>query len=311
MKGDRARGDELLDELRHVEVVGVGLVGLEHRELGVVAGRDPLVAEDPADLKDTLEAPDHEALQIELGRDPQREVGVQRVVVGEEGLGVGPSGERLQHRRLDLDEAERVEDAPQVAHGRGARKERLARALVRPQVDLPLAVAELGVLHPPPLVTETDLARGEQHPARDEHRELAAAGAHDFAVCADPVAEVEAGEGVELLGSPLLGEELDGTGPVAQLREGEAPLRAAQHDPAGDARLLAGGFTGGEVLVPGSEAPCGDGPRETVGRGTRAAAHSASPLAPPLPSAPLVLRAHSSRSPCSVSQGSWWSTTVV
>ena len=49
-------GGELLGERHHVRVVAVGLVELEHRELGVVAGRQPLVAEHPPDLEHLLEA---------------------------------------------------------------------------------------------------------------------------------------------------------------------------------------------------------------------------------------------------------------
>ena len=71
-------------------VVGVGLVELEHGELGVVAGRQALVAEDPADLEDLLEAAHHQPLQVQLGRDAQVEVGVEGVVVGDERLGRAP-----------------------------------------------------------------------------------------------------------------------------------------------------------------------------------------------------------------------------
>ena len=56
-----------------VVVVGVGLVPLEHRELGVVLGRDALVAEVLADLVDALEAADDQPLEVELGGDPQVE----------------------------------------------------------------------------------------------------------------------------------------------------------------------------------------------------------------------------------------------
>ena len=44
----------------------------------------PLVAEVAADLEDALEAADHQPLQVQLGRDAQVEVEVERVVVGDE-----------------------------------------------------------------------------------------------------------------------------------------------------------------------------------------------------------------------------------
>ena len=72
--------DELLHPLHRVPEVGVGLVPLEHRELGLVLVRDALVAEVLADLVHLLEPADDQPLQVQLGRDPQVEVGVELVV---------------------------------------------------------------------------------------------------------------------------------------------------------------------------------------------------------------------------------------
>ncbi len=106
-----SRGDELLGARRDVLVVGVGLVQLEHRELGVVLLRDALVAEVLAELVDALQPADDAALEVQLGRDPQEQRAVERVVVGRERPRRGAAVERLQHRRLDLDEALLVEVA--------------------------------------------------------------------------------------------------------------------------------------------------------------------------------------------------------
>jgi hypothetical protein len=88
-----------------VLVVRVGLVPLDHRELGVVLVGDALVAEVLAQLVDALQAADDEALEVQLGGDAQVEVAVQRVVVGDERARQRAAVERLQDRRLDLDEA--------------------------------------------------------------------------------------------------------------------------------------------------------------------------------------------------------------
>ena len=115
-------GDELLEPGRGVVVVGVGLVPLEHRELGVVLGRDALVAEVLAELVDAVDAADDAALQVELGRDPQVEVAVEGVVVGGERPRQRAAVERLEHRGLDLDETVR------------RRARRRISAMVRPRV---------------------------------------------------------------------------------------------------------------------------------------------------------------------------------
>ena len=98
----------VLDELAapvdpHV-VVGVRLVGLQQRELGVVAEVDALVAERAAQFEDALHAADAQPLQIELGRDAQIEVEVVGVDVGDERPGVGAAVDLLQDRGFHLEE---------------------------------------------------------------------------------------------------------------------------------------------------------------------------------------------------------------
>ena len=114
------RADELSRRRIVVLVVRVGLVPLDHRELGVVLERDALVAEVLAELVDALQAADDAALEVELGRDAQVEVAVERVVVRDERPRQRAAVERLQHRRLDLEEALVVE----VAADRGDRSGR-------------------------------------------------------------------------------------------------------------------------------------------------------------------------------------------
>ena len=65
-----------------IAVVGVGLVELEHGELGIVPGGQALVAEVAVDLEHPLEAAHHQALQVQLRRDAQVQVHVERIVVG-------------------------------------------------------------------------------------------------------------------------------------------------------------------------------------------------------------------------------------
>ena len=139
-------GDQRLELARRVLVVGVGLVPLEHRELGVVLVRDPLVAEVLAELVDLVDPADDEPLQVELGGDPQVEVAVEGVVVGGERPGERAAVERLEHRRLHLDEATGVEPAPDLRDRLGPLQEELAGLLVRHQVELAPAVAGLDVL---------------------------------------------------------------------------------------------------------------------------------------------------------------------
>jgi hypothetical protein len=70
-----------------------------------VPHRDALVAETPVDLEHALEAAHQQALEVQLRRDAQVHLLVQRVVVRDERLGVGAARDRVEHGRLHLQEA--------------------------------------------------------------------------------------------------------------------------------------------------------------------------------------------------------------
>ena len=97
-------------------IVRIGLVELEHGELGVVLRADALVAEVAVDLVDAVQAADDQALEVKLRRDAQEEVDVQRIVVRREGPRRGAAGDGLHHRGFDFEIAAVVEEA---AHAPG------------------------------------------------------------------------------------------------------------------------------------------------------------------------------------------------
>ena len=97
-----AGDDQALGQVHHGAVVAVRLVQLQHREFGVVLGADALVAEDPADLVDLLDAADQQPLQVQFQGDAQEQVDVERVVVRDERPRRGAAGDGVQRRRLDL-----------------------------------------------------------------------------------------------------------------------------------------------------------------------------------------------------------------
>ena len=229
--------DELLRARGDVLVVGVGLVQLDHRELGVVLVRDPLVAEVLAQLVDPLKPADDAALEVELGRDPQVERAVERVVVGREGARVGAAVERLQDRRLDLDEARLVEVAAHAGDDRRARDEQLARLLGGDQVQLAVAEARLDVLQAVVLLGRRAQRLGQQRPVVDAQRQLAAPRAEDGAVDPDQVAEVEPDEPLERLGAEHVDArvQLDAPGAVDEVDERRLALAAARGDAPGEA----------------------------------------------------------------------------
>ena len=102
---DRRLLHEIAGQLGHRVVVAVRLVRLQHRELRRVRRVDALIAEVAVDLEDPLDAADHRALEKQLRRDSQIQIGVERIAVGHKRSGRRAAVQQLQHRRFDLDEA--------------------------------------------------------------------------------------------------------------------------------------------------------------------------------------------------------------
>src|SRR5262249_1088385 len=119
---DRLAGDadqQLLGQVHKVRVGGVGLVELQDGELGEVRAVDPLVAEVAADLEDPIQATHDEPLEVQLGRDAEKEVQVERVVVRHERSRGAAAVDGLHHRRLDLEKPAAGEKVTQEADDGG------------------------------------------------------------------------------------------------------------------------------------------------------------------------------------------------
>ena len=186
----------LLDPVHEVVIVTIGEIQLEHGELGVVAGGQPFVAEVAVDFVDALEAADDEALQIQLRRDPQVHVHIERIVMRDEGLGRGAAGNRLHHGRLDFEEVERIQVTAQEADDPGAGHEDIAARFVDNEVNIALPIARLGVGQAVPLVRQRPQRLHQQAQAVDAHRQLVGLGAKQHPAGADDVADIPALEGV-------------------------------------------------------------------------------------------------------------------
>ena len=134
--GQRRVLDQLAAAVDPHVVVGVRLVGLQQRELRVVAEVHALVAEGPAQLEHPLHAADAQPLEVQLRGDAQVQVEVVGVDVGDERTCVGAAVDLLQDRGLDLQKA--LADqcfADRVQHA-AAGRDQVARLGVDGQVDV-------------------------------------------------------------------------------------------------------------------------------------------------------------------------------
>ncbi len=259
--------DEPLDARHRVAVVGVRLVPLEHRELGVVLEGDALVAEVLAELVDALQTADDQALEVELGRDPEVEILVELVVVRHERLREGAAIARLQDGGLDFDEAVAVEGATHRSHHPCAQQEDPPRLLVHQQVEVALAIAELDVGEPVEGVGQRRPDPAQYLELVDHQRRLTPARLGRRADRGDDVAEVH----VDLSGSVRRAEQLDPAAAVDEVEERQLPHVAAREYAAGQTALrlrLAAGLEVGRFGANGlDQVPVGKALR---GHGTKA-----------------------------------------
>ncbi len=232
--------EQLLGQVHVVFVVGIGLVELEHGELGVVPGRDAFVTEVAVDLEHAFEATDHQTLEVELRRDAQEHRHVQRVVVGFERLGRGAARDGLQHRRFHFEEVTLGEELADVGDDLRAHAERFAHLLVHHQVDVALAIALLGVGQAVELVRQRAQRLGQQPHVVHVDVQVTLAGARQGTLGGDDVAQVEVLDRLDLLGRQHLAIDIDLDAPAHVLQHHERP--AVEHDAPGDLDRNGGRF---------------------------------------------------------------------
>ena len=215
-------------------IVRVGLVELEHRELRIVLRRDPLVPEVAVDLVHALEPAHDEPLQIELRRDPQKELHVERVVVRDERTRQRAARDRLHHRSFDFEVAAGVQEAADRGEHLTAHLENPPGVRVHDQVEVTLPVPDFHVAQSVPLLGQRHEALDEELEARSKYRELVRPGPEQLAPDADEVPEIEQLEDREVaLGERVLADiDLDPRSPVGNDQEvGLAKTSNRNHPP--------------------------------------------------------------------------------
>ena len=212
-----------------------------------------LVAEVAAELIDTGEAAHDEALEVQFVGDSQVEVDVEGVVVRHKGPCGGAAGNALQHGSVHLEVALLVEVVAHLVDNLRSLHKRLAHLRIDNEVDIALAVAQLGVAEG--VVDHAVLLFHDRQGAQTlaEHLEalhmdgsLTHLGDKHIARHADDVANVEQTlengivEGLVLVGAYLvaLDIELDTAKGVLQLDKRGGSHDAAAHDAAGNAHIL-------------------------------------------------------------------------
>ena len=130
----------MLRQIHHAAVIGVCLIKLEHRELGIVPRRNPLIPEVAINLVHAVEPANREPLQIQLRRNPQIKIDVQRVVMRHKRPCDRASRDGLHHRRFDFNETASAEKIPHGLNQLRALQKNFAYLGIHEQIDIPLPI---------------------------------------------------------------------------------------------------------------------------------------------------------------------------
>src|SRR6185437_10505044 len=158
---------------------------------------------------------------MQLRRDAQIELEVERVVMRVEGLGRGAAGNGVQHRRLDFEEAALDEDAADRGDDAAAAPQGLAALLAHDEIEVALAVAQLDIGEAVEFLRQRQQRLGQHRHLAAVDRELAARRAADDALDADEIAQIQELHESELLGREmvLVAEDLDLAARIVEIDE--------------------------------------------------------------------------------------------
>ncbi len=150
--------------------------------------REAFVAEVFPDLKQLVYAADEQPLVVKLQRDAQIKFAAERVVKGLERLRRRAAGNRLHRRRLDLDVVAFMEKIPDLVDDGAALEHHVLHVRIRDEVEVALAVADLGVFESVILRRRRTQGLGENDEADELDGDFPGLGGEHRSVHADEVA---------------------------------------------------------------------------------------------------------------------------
>jgi hypothetical protein len=142
--------------------IGIRLVILDSRKLGVMCQVNALVPELFANLEHPIEATNDEHLKVQLWRNTHVHLHVEIVVMRFEWPGGRATSNSIENRSLNLDEVTVLEEAADIGDYLGSGDDSPARGVVHNQVEIALAMAFLMVLEAIVLIGDSMQARREK-----------------------------------------------------------------------------------------------------------------------------------------------------
>ena len=127
-------------------IISISHIELAGSELRIVSEIDAFISELSSNLIDSLEATNHQLLQIQLRSYAHEHIEAEIVVVGDEWLGSGSSSDQVHHRRLYFQETLGIQEVADVVDYLRPDREDAGSFLVKNEIQVPLTISNFLVL---------------------------------------------------------------------------------------------------------------------------------------------------------------------
>ena len=193
----------------------------------------------------------HQPLEVQLQRDPQIQIDVERVVMRDERPRRRAAGDRVQHRSLRLDVALLAERLPYRADDSRPLQQSVEHPLVVDHVDVTVPQEHLDVARTVKLLRRSRQRFAQQRELFDENRLFAGLGDSQPTVDSDDVAKIELLDRLPRFLRHVFhrDHQLDAAGRVLNVKELQLATIVLQHDPARDANSFAIGAEFGRTFL--------------------------------------------------------------
>ena len=137
--------DHILNQIHHAVIVGIGLIELDHGEFRIMLGIHALVAENAANLIHAREAAHDQALEVQLQRDAQIHIDIQRIVMGNKGARGGAARLGVKYRGFHLQKAAGIQELAHGGDDLAALYKGIAHLGVYHHIQVALTIAQVGI----------------------------------------------------------------------------------------------------------------------------------------------------------------------
>ena len=151
---------------------------------------DTFVTEVTVDFEYTLEATDHQTLEVQFRRDTQVHVEIQRVMVGDKRTRSGTARDHLHHRRFNFHKAAVHHELANTREDLRAYFKGVTGFIVRDEIQITLTIARFLILQAVEFIRQRTQCFGQQTQLGTVDRQFAGFGFEQFTFRAEDVAEV-------------------------------------------------------------------------------------------------------------------------